>query len=328
MIVCPTRPAEQQQLLWSTLYAGGRGYLALFSAVRPRGGAKRLRSIRSAYFEYPRRIEEALAWTRASSEAREAHFCPHLLTRRRRIKENAAPVRALWADRDEADLPEGLPEPTIVVESSPGRRHLYWALRSAVEPRRAENLNRRLTYAAAADPAGWPLATLLRLPGTLNHKYPESPMAEITVLDPTLSYHPRELELCLPEYPPPPSLDLGRQASREPGSAGSTQPADPSRLSSRIRNLIRDGYSAAGDSYKSRSEADFAVCIAMFGAGFDEEAVWDAMTDPANGISEKYREKGPHGGAYLSTTIAKARDLAVPAVGMPGPAPSRVTAGA
>lgn len=37
MIVCPTRPAEQQQLLWSTLYAGGRGYLALFSAVRPRG---------------------------------------------------------------------------------------------------------------------------------------------------------------------------------------------------------------------------------------------------------------------------------------------------
>ncbi|WP_228281736.1 hypothetical protein [Rubrobacter marinus] len=63
-------------------------------------------------------------------------------------------------------------------------------------------------------------------------------------------------------------------------------------------------------TYPSRSEADFAACLAMFAAGFSEADAWAVMTDPAQGISEKYLEKGRHGDAYLSLTIGKARALA------------------
>lgn len=113
-------------------------------------------------------------------------------------------------------------------------------------------------------------------------------------------YHPRELEMALPrgEVPGPTSQ--------------SERPTDPcetpdlSRLSSRMRVLISRGN---GGEYRSRSEADFAVCLAMFGAGYSEADAWAVMTDPAHGISEKYLEKGRHGGAYLSLTVGKARAL-------------------
>jgi hypothetical protein len=58
--------------------------------------------------------------------------------------------------------------------------------------------------------------------------------------------------------------------------------------------------------YASRSEADFAACLGMFAAGFDEAEVWAAMTDPTHGISEKYHGKGRGGERYLSLTIGKA----------------------
>jgi hypothetical protein len=48
----------------------------------------------------------------------------------------------------------------------------------------------------------------------------------------------------------------------------------------------------AGSPYKSRCEADFAVYLAMFGAGYEEAEVWAVMADPANGISERGLEKG------------------------------------
>jgi hypothetical protein len=50
----------------------------------------------------------------------------------------------------------------------------------------------------------------------------------------------------------------------------------------------------------------------MFGAGYDESDVWAVMTDPANGISERYLVRGRHGVRYLALTIGKARDLALP----------------
>ena len=61
------------------------------------------------------------------------------------------------------------------------------------------------------------------------------------------------------------------------------------------------------DPYESRSEADFAVCLAMFSAGYEEGQIRAILMDPANGISEKYREKGHYGESYLTLTLRKAR---------------------
>ena len=259
-----------------------------------------LSNCRSVYFEYPKRLREAEEWCLASSdEGRETYFCAHLLTKRRRIKEHAAPVLSLWADAD-GSCPLGhVPEPTAVVETSPGRHHLFWRLGRPLPPREAEVFNRRLSRAIWADPSGWDLGQLLRPPGTRNRKYRPAPSVRLLKLAGD-HYHPRELDLALP------SEEVQEVMSRSKRPTPLRSAPDLSRLSARMRRLVELGNRG---EYRSRSEADFAVCIAMFGAGYSETDVWAVMTDPVNGIAGKYLGKGRHGNAYLSLTIGKAHTL-------------------
>jgi hypothetical protein len=116
-------------------------------------------------------------------------------------------------------------------------------------------------------------------------------------------YDSEELRAVLP----PLTEEEQKTADRSPTSHGVMQDVDLSRLSRRMRDLIVHGNRG---EYSSRSNADFAACVAMFGAGYAEAEVWAVMTDPANGISEKVFEKGRHGEAYLGLTIGKARSRA------------------
>ena len=77
-----------------------------------------------------------------------------------------------------------------------------------------------------------------------------------------------------------------------------------------MRDLIRDGNRG---EYPSRSEADMAVCVAMLGAGYGVVEVWAVMSDPNNGISEKYVDKGRQGERYLTLTMSKALSVVRPA---------------
>lgn len=300
-------------LLWRALYGSQRGLLGVHAALRPAPGSKRLCRHRSRFFDYPARAPAAADWCLGNSEdGLEAYFCAHLLLAKRRIKANAAPVLALWADADGAALNPDSPEPTAVVESSPGHAHLFWRLTRPISPTRAEELNRRLLLAVGADRSGWDLSQLLRPPGTRNRKYEDAPTVRLLELDPGVGYHPREFEIALPPAP----VAFSRPAERPARPTGQT--VDLSRLSARMRGLIASGNNASGRPYETRSEADFVVAIAMFGADYDEADAWAIMTDPANGISERYLERGRYGGQYLSLTIDNARGRALPREALPG----------
>ena len=104
-----------------------------------------------------------------------------------------------------------------------------------------------------------------------------------------------------PEWVP---LEEPQETPRVSPPASVGPPPGLSRLSRRMQDLIRHGNRG---EYESRSNADFAVCLAMFGAGYAEAEVWAVMTDPTNNISEKYFEKGRQGERYLALTIGKAR---------------------
>ena len=305
-------------VLWRVLFGDQRGLLGVHSALRPAPGSKRLSRHRSRFFDYPGHARPAADWCLGNSEdGLEAYFCAHLLLAKRRVKENAAPVLALWADADGAELTPDSPEPTAVVESSPGHAHLFWRLTRPISPLRAEELNRRLLVAVGADRSGWDLSQLLRPPGTRNRKYQHAPTVRLLELDPGVGYHPRELDLALPPAP----VAFPRPAERPTPTAGTPEgcvTVDLSRLSGRMRGLIEGGNDASGSPYPTRSEADFAVAIAMFGAGYDEADVWAVMTDPANGISERYLERGRYGARYLSLTIDNARGRALPREALPG----------
>jgi len=293
--------------LWAHLFGEQHGLIAGFSGLRPAAGDKRLEETCSAYFSYPNEQQRASEWFReeAASE-RETYFCAHLLMAKRRVKKNAAPLSALYVDGDGAKPGRGMPSPTVVVQSSPGRAQFYWRLAEPVAPEFGERLNRRLALAMGGDKAGWDLTQLLRPPGTPNFKYADAPLVRLLApIDER--YDPAELDRLLPALP---REEIKRSKPHCPKGLG--PPPDLSRFSLRMQNLIQ--YGKHGE-YVSRSEADMAACIALFGASYSAAEVWAVMTDRTNGISEKYFEKGRHGERYLSLTIGKARAQAPPRLG-------------
>jgi hypothetical protein len=94
-------------------------------------------------------------------------------------------------------------KPTAVVESSPGRYHGYLRLADSIPPETAEKLNKRLAHKIGADLSGADRTQLLRVPGTVNHKYPDLPVVRILGLneDEDPAYSPATLEEALPRLP-------------------------------------------------------------------------------------------------------------------------------
>jgi hypothetical protein len=136
--------------LWNHLCADQRGSLALFSETRGTDPRKLLtRAERYSFWpdEAGSAVESALV---ESNRARESYFCTHLLTENRRIKENYAPLRSHYAGGDGSYPGEGLPQPTAIIESSPGCLQMWWRLDSEVPPETGEERNRRLAYDTTA----------------------------------------------------------------------------------------------------------------------------------------------------------------------------------
>lgn len=112
-----------------------------------------------------------------------------------------------WADVDGTNgircLADFIPEPTLIVASgSPGAAHAYWRLSRRVDVATLEEMNRRLAHATGGDPV-WAATSILRPPGTRNHKH--DPPAPVRPIGGTgVVYQPEELRHSLPPAPPPP----------------------------------------------------------------------------------------------------------------------------
>jgi hypothetical protein len=166
--------------VWEHLFGQHGGFLCTYTGGREGGD---LIEKRQQFWYYPDASEKAANYLmRQSEKGREAYFGVHLFkTDSSRKAENAADtVTALWADGDGAQVPEGWPEPTLVIESSPGRHHFYWRLDYPVEASYAATLNKRIAYGMNADIGKWQLGTVLRAPGTCNYK--RNKVTEVVIL--------------------------------------------------------------------------------------------------------------------------------------------------
>src|SRR5215218_801546 len=191
-----SKSVYQAEDLWHHIYGDERGILALGYA-EPAADA----AFHHQYFDYPVRAEQAAERARELSEGGfNVWHCAHLLTAKRRVKENAAVIKALYVDGDGVQVPPNLPQPTAVVKSSPGREQFYWRLSMPVPPEIGEGLNRRLAYALGADKSGWDLTQLLRPPGTKNRKYPDTPAVEVEELEKN-AHDAGDLDRFLPQLP-------------------------------------------------------------------------------------------------------------------------------
>lgn len=186
------------ETFFKLIFGKHTGYVCL-SHIPPKGG------MIENYFMYPDELPKMLDHTEKFYVENDMYFCPQLLGTKKRNKENIQTCPCLWGDLDTCPPETLLVEPSVLVESSPGRYQAYWMLESPITPEQAEDWSRRIAYYHAddgADKSGWDLSQLLRIPYTTNQKYDELP--QVRILKATQKrYRPSDFQ----EYPQPEEFD-------------------------------------------------------------------------------------------------------------------------
>jgi hypothetical protein len=126
------------------------------------------------FFKWPMEMNRLLDYCSQSSIAYDLYYCPMLFSSAKRQKQTASTCTCAWADLDSCPPDKLLVEPTITIQSSPGRYQALWVFAEEEDPGVAEDISRRIAYyhkQDGADTSGWDLTQLLRVPFTNNHKY-------------------------------------------------------------------------------------------------------------------------------------------------------------
>ena len=127
------------------------------------------------WFSYPKEINQAAQLAESYGETHNVYFCPQLFSKQERHKEFVNYTPNIWADLDTCGPEKLLVEPSVLVESSPGRYQAFWIMDDyEIPPLDIEAMSRRIAYHHASDgcdKTGWDLTQLLRVPNTRNLKY-------------------------------------------------------------------------------------------------------------------------------------------------------------
>jgi Primase C terminal 2 (PriCT-2)/RepB DNA-primase N-terminal domain len=91
-------------------------------------------------------------------------------TGRGRTLADFSKARALWADMDGAPTPKWPIKPTMIVETSPGKRHFYWVLDDDIPLETWRGCMRRIVETHGADKNAADPVRVLRLPGFFHCK--------------------------------------------------------------------------------------------------------------------------------------------------------------
>lgn len=162
------------------------------------------KEFKEVFFDWPRDLNEIIRWVDVRRLEYNVYFCPQVLDSRERTKDNVRAASSIWADLDTCTPDKLLIEPTLTVESSPGRYQALWCLAEDIDPISAQDIAMRIAYYHAghgADRSGWDLTQLLRVPSTFNYKYSpntyEAPQVTVTKVN-KYKYHAADFEV----YPP------------------------------------------------------------------------------------------------------------------------------
>lgn len=150
------------------------------------------------------------------------YFTPHAFSREdtqgdRIKKSDATPTtRTLWVECDDTTLDPTRfkPEPSVIIETSPKRHHVYWFLNEPLDVSEVESYNRRLIAhnALEKDTSGWHLVKLMRVPGLNSYKRPEPHPVQIVTSNnasSTLRRYPLPiLNQALEQTPDPGTIEI------------------------------------------------------------------------------------------------------------------------
>lgn len=194
-----------------------------FAALCSAPGFVELRALPSGEREFVRQHDAEAAVERFLADHRGKDLFFGVATRHDATSgrlDNCSYLAALFVDVDFKALPE--PEarkrlrafrlPSSALVKSGGGLHAYWLLHHSIdlpaEAERAKALLRRLARALGGDLSAAEPARVLRIPGTLNHKYTPPRPVTIELLDSERRYDLSEFDSFLPEEP----TDQGQEA--------------------------------------------------------------------------------------------------------------------
>jgi hypothetical protein len=123
------------------------------------------------FFQWPQQADALVKYC-ASKSSEDVYVPVSLSSQMDNKKGSMMPPSVIHCEADTAG-PSRFPiEPSIIVETSPGRWQLYWQLKEPAPIAKAEPLAKQIAYSQRAHGAdmGWAVNKLMRVPGTTNTK--------------------------------------------------------------------------------------------------------------------------------------------------------------
>lgn len=157
------------------------------------------------WFEWPGDRPDILRWIKQANAQGDVYWSPLVYPEASRTYARECSSAWAWADVDEGDPSQG-PTPTILWETSPGRTQALYRLERRVKADLLEQVNRGIASLLGADMSGWDAGQVLRVPGTVNHKYKRKPRGKILRAS-KATHNPQDLAANAPEPPPQPQVE-------------------------------------------------------------------------------------------------------------------------
>lgn len=249
-------------VFFSRIFNNARGYI---------GVARKnvvTANLKDSFFSFNDGMDKVVAYIKANAKEYDLYICAQPLSMPKRVKESVIETTCAWADLDTCPPEKLLVKPTILVESSPGRYQAYWIFDEPLTPIEGQAISKAIAYhhvTDGADKSGWDLTQLLRIPGTLNHKYNTRPAVRV-------------LEMNTARYR---LSDFAAYGSLETSSDDNDELPDPID-SSPEQLLLRHGSKLSSDVwplYFTTPEADWskslwALEVLLAEAGLSKEEIY------------------------------------------------------
>lgn len=245
------------------LFGQDRGYLCIATAHGKKGKS----TFKQTFFDWPESFQAVQVFIEENVKTHNIWYCTSLLSEKKRVKANCKRGSLVWADLDYVNPSDLILTPSVCVETSPQRYQSLWRV-PPIDPDVAEDYSRRIAYAYGADPSGWDLTQLLRVPGTLNFKY--EPPYDIRMFDLTETITPLDLMNAVQE---PDESEIHESTDKPESTTNGEIPIGP--MPSAEQLAIYNG--AAGVVKEHQLELDGSEFMSLFFEEPSESADWSKL---------------------------------------------------
>lgn len=283
---------DARQTFFRAVYSNTEGYVVLATLDRD------MENFHEEFFAWPSERDQFLDRIEELNNVN-VYYCPQVFSEKKRAKKTVAYTTCAWADLDDCH-PDNLElEPSITIQTSPDKYQAIWLFDRLLKPEVAENISRRIAAAHRSHGADhcWNLGRLLRVPYTMNTKYPSASMVTIIKTTEGGRFRPSEFDV-FPQVQGTEYMDIPFPEEFPPETAEELLELHKYDISDRARELIqhrpKDG--------ESWSHLLWSLLMLLFEAGLTKEQVYIiAQTAACNKFA---RDKKPP--EYLWADVCRA----------------------